>query len=110
MPRNASLNPGGTPLVSRGYPPATVFFERSGRNPRHGSPLPPPRGAAAPDHGPGAALVTEAAEDLVVPALVLAELDYWCARRLTLDAWLVFLGDVRAGAHPDGPPATPGPR
>lgn len=31
-----------------------------------------------------------------MPALVLAELDYWCARRLTLDAWLVFLDDVDA--------------
>lgn len=62
--------------------------------------------AADPDHGPCAALVTEAAEDLVVPALVLAELDYWCARRLTLDAWLVFLDDVRAGAYRVEPPTT----
>ena len=62
--------------------------------------------AADPDHDACAAMVTEAAEDLVVPALVLAELDYWCARRLTLDAWLVFLDDVRAGAYRVEPPTT----
>lgn len=61
--------------------------------------------AADPDHEPCAALVTEALEDLVVPALVLAELDYWCARRLTLDAWLVFLDDVEAGTYRVEPPA-----
>lgn len=60
--------------------------------------------AADPDHGTCAALVTDAPEGLVVPALVLAELDYWCARRLTLDAWLVFLDDVGAGAYRIEPP------
>ncbi len=60
--------------------------------------------AADPDHEPCARLVTDAPEALVVPALVLAELDYWCARRLTLDAWLVFLDDVNAGAYRVEPP------
>jgi predicted nucleic acid-binding protein len=42
--------------------------------------------------------LSEAAEDLVVPGLVLAELDYWC-RKLALDtAWLAFMEDVEAGA------------
>jgi predicted nucleic acid-binding protein len=54
---------------------------------------------ADPDHAACAGLVTGAREDLVVPGLVLSELDYWCARRLTVDAWLVFLDDVVAGAY-----------
>ena len=55
--------------------------------------------AADPDHAQCAALLTESAEDLVVPTLVLGELDYWCARRLPADAWLIFLEDVIAGAY-----------
>lgn len=54
--------------------------------------------AADPDHQACAGLLTEASEDLVVPALVLAELDYWCGRRLGPRAWLTFLDDVIAGA------------
>ena len=34
-----------------------------------------------------------------MPTLVLSELDYWCAARLSVDAWLVFLDDLRAGAY-----------
>jgi len=55
--------------------------------------------SADPDHGRCAALLTASVEDLVVPALVLAELDYWCARRLSSDVWLIFLDDVLAGAY-----------
>lgn len=55
--------------------------------------------SADPDHARCAGLLTEAAEDLVVPMLVLGELDYWCARRLSVEAWLVFLDDVLAGAY-----------
>ncbi len=55
--------------------------------------------AADPDHAACAALVTGTNEDRVVPALVLAELDYWCARRLTSEAWMTFLDDVLAGAY-----------
>lgn len=62
--------------------------------------------AADPDHSRCAALLTDTAEDLVVPALVLAELDYWCARRLSPDAWLIFLDDVVAGAYRVEPPAS----
>jgi predicted nucleic acid-binding protein len=61
--------------------------------------------AADRDHESCAALVTGAAEDLIIPALVLAELDYWCARRLGTDAWLVFLDDVLAGAYRVEPPS-----
>ncbi len=60
--------------------------------------------AADPDHARCARLLTTTHEDLVVPALVLAELDYWCARRLSADAWLIFLDDVLAGAYRLEPP------
>jgi predicted nucleic acid-binding protein len=60
--------------------------------------------AADPDHDRCARLLIEADEDLVVPALVLAELDYWCGRRLGPDAWLVFLDDVLAGVYRVEPP------
>ena len=55
--------------------------------------------AADADHGRCAELLVGASEDLIVPALVLAELDYWCARRLPPEAWLVFLDDVLVGAY-----------
>jgi uncharacterized protein len=55
--------------------------------------------AADPDHDRCAALLTDTDQDLLVPVLVLAELDYWCARRLSPNAWLIFLEDVLAGAY-----------
>jgi predicted nucleic acid-binding protein len=55
--------------------------------------------AADPDHARCAALVRDSAEDLVVPMLVLAELDYWCHQRLSAEAWLVFLDDLLAGVY-----------
>src|ERR1700689_1768462 len=55
--------------------------------------------AADPDHDRCASLVGEAREDLVVPVLVLAELDYWCHARLGVNAWISFLEDLLAGAY-----------
>jgi predicted nucleic acid-binding protein len=55
--------------------------------------------AADPDHPRCAALLSEAREDLVVPTLVLAELDYWCHRRLGVQVWIAFLDDLLAGAY-----------
>lgn len=55
--------------------------------------------AADPDHDRCAALIGSAGEDLVVPGLVLTELDYWCRRRLTVDAWLIFLDDLLQGSY-----------
>jgi len=52
-----------------------------------------------PDHASCAALIDAASEDLVVPSLVLAELDYWCHERLGVSVWLTFLEDVIAGAY-----------
>lgn len=54
--------------------------------------------SADPDHVACATLLQDVTEDLVVPTLVLAELDYWCGRRLGAGAWLTFLDDVIAGA------------
>jgi predicted nucleic acid-binding protein len=51
------------------------------------------------DHKPCAELLTGASEALVVPALVLSELDYWCHERLTGTVWLSFLEDLLAGAY-----------
>lgn len=60
--------------------------------------------AADPDHEKSARLLADAEEDLVVPGLVLAELDYWCHKRLGVEAWLVFLDDLLAGAYrPENP-------
>jgi uncharacterized protein len=55
--------------------------------------------AADPDHTRCAALLSETREDLVVPMLVLAELDYWCHQRLGVDAWLTFLDDLLDGVY-----------
>jgi predicted nucleic acid-binding protein len=55
--------------------------------------------AADPDHRRCARLLSEASEGLVVPILVLAELDYWCHQRLGSSAWLSFMDDLLAGAY-----------
>jgi predicted nucleic acid-binding protein len=55
--------------------------------------------AADPDHSRCALLITEAHEDLTIPTLVLAELDYWCQRRLGADVWIAFMDDLLAGAY-----------
>lgn len=55
--------------------------------------------AADPDHGPCAKLIAGSREDLIVPALVLSELDYWCHERLTAAVWVAFLEDVLDGAY-----------
>ncbi|MGH2948643.1 MAG: type II toxin-antitoxin system VapC family toxin [Solirubrobacteraceae bacterium] len=60
--------------------------------------------AADPDHERCATLIVDAREDLVVPMLVLAELDYWCHKRLGPDVWLEFLDDLLAGAYRAEPP------
>jgi hypothetical protein len=44
-------------------------------------------------------MVDELAEDLVVPAPVLVELDYWVLKLLGADAWTVFVEDLARGAY-----------
>jgi predicted nucleic acid-binding protein len=55
--------------------------------------------AGDPDHGRCVSLVEEVREDLIVPALVLVELDYWVLKLLGHDAWNVFVDDVARGAY-----------
>jgi uncharacterized protein len=55
--------------------------------------------AVDPDHKRCAQLISDTHEELVVPGLVLAELDYWCHQRLGSQAWLTFLEDLLAGAY-----------
>jgi predicted nucleic acid-binding protein len=60
--------------------------------------------AADPDHQRCAALLVDADSDLIVPTLVLAELDYWCHERLGIQSWVIFLEDVLAGVYRSEPP------
>lgn len=60
--------------------------------------------ASDKDHEQCASLLRDTGEELVVPLLVIAELDYWCHERLTADAWLIFLEDLLAGAYRIEPP------
>ncbi|HZK15705.1 MAG TPA: hypothetical protein VFC52_03855 [Solirubrobacterales bacterium] len=50
-------------------------------------------------HEPCAELIAEPDEDLVIPVLVLGELDYWCQKRFADDVWLSFLRDVLDGTY-----------
>lgn len=63
------------------------------------SPLLTALDTADPDHERCARLIADSGEELVVPALVLGELDYWCHKRLTADVWLAFLQDLLDGAY-----------
>ena len=55
--------------------------------------------AADTDHARCAELLLSAEEDLIVPTLVLGELDYWCTERLSPAAWDAFLDDVLSGVY-----------
>lgn len=55
--------------------------------------------SADPDHSTCAGLIATATESLIVPALVLSELDYWCQKRLSNDVWLGFFDDLLEGAY-----------
>ena len=55
--------------------------------------------ASDPDHRRCVSLLGDIDEDLVVPILVLAELDYWCHQRLGSGAWISFMEDLLAGAY-----------
>lgn len=61
-------------------------------------------GAAAPDkgdpdHGRSVEMVAQRREDLLVPAPVLVEVDYWVHKLLGPDAWAVLVEDIAAGAY-----------
>jgi len=50
------------------------------------------------DHRACRALIESADEQLVIPAPVLVEVDYWIHRRLHPGALVALLGDIEAGA------------
>ena len=52
-----------------------------------------------PDHARCLGMVETLAEDLVVPATVLVELDYWVLKVLGHDVWQAFVDDVAEGAY-----------
>lgn len=51
------------------------------------------------DHAHCVAMATRVREELVVPAHVLVELNYWLRKRRALGAWAAFVDDLRAGAY-----------
>jgi predicted nucleic acid-binding protein len=51
------------------------------------------------DHARCTALLDEVGEDLVVPAPVLVEVDYWARKRVGREAWSVFVEDLASGAY-----------
>jgi len=55
--------------------------------------------AGDPAHAASVAMVGEVDEDLVVPACVLVEVDYWTQKLLGPQAWTVFVEDVVSGAY-----------
>jgi hypothetical protein len=52
-----------------------------------------------PAHERSVAVVEEVDEDLVLPAPVLVEVDYWLLKRYGHDAWTDFVEDVERGAY-----------
>jgi uncharacterized protein len=52
-----------------------------------------------PDHGRCAALLTGCREDLVIPVLVLVEVDYWLRKLGGDKAWQTLVEDIAAGSY-----------
>ncbi len=55
--------------------------------------------AADPEHDRCVALVEQTREDLVVPAPVLVEVDYWLLKLYGPEPWQVFVEDLARGAY-----------
>jgi predicted nucleic acid-binding protein len=55
--------------------------------------------AADPEHDRCVAMVTSVKEDLVVPAAVLVEVDYWLLKLYGVEPWRTFVEDVATGAY-----------
>lgn len=55
--------------------------------------------ADEPAHDACEDLVRTMGEQLIIPAPVFVELDYWVRKAGTADAWLTFCEDVAAGAY-----------
>ncbi|MBM3676656.1 MAG: PIN domain-containing protein [Actinobacteria bacterium] len=52
-----------------------------------------------PHHEACVAMVEEVAEDILIPAPVLVELDYWVRKALDVAIWQMFVEDVVRGAY-----------
>jgi predicted nucleic acid-binding protein len=52
-----------------------------------------------PDHTRCAALLASAQEDIVIPAPVMVEVDYWCRKLLGYEALEVLVDDIASGAY-----------
>ncbi len=55
--------------------------------------------AADPEHDRCVAMVSSVGEDLVVPAAVLVEVDYWLLKLYGHEPWRTFAEDIAAGAY-----------
>ncbi|MGI8696801.1 MAG: type II toxin-antitoxin system VapC family toxin [Mycobacteriales bacterium] len=55
--------------------------------------------AADPEHGRCLGMVNDVGEDLVVPAPVLVEVDYWLHKLYGAKPWQSFVEDVTGGAY-----------
>lgn len=55
--------------------------------------------ASDPEHEPCRAMVEETNEDLVVPAPVLVEVDYWLRKLFGPEPWRTFVEDIAGGAY-----------
>jgi uncharacterized protein len=55
--------------------------------------------ASDPAHEPCVAMVEAVREDLVVPAPVLVEVDYWLRKLFGREPWEIFVSDIADGAY-----------
>lgn len=55
--------------------------------------------AADPEHESCVRLVEELGEDLIIPAPVLTEVNYWLVKLYGMPAWEAFVEDVARGAY-----------
>lgn len=55
--------------------------------------------AGDPAHASSVAMVDEIQEDLIVPACVLVEVDYWAHKLLGHESWEIFVEDIASGAY-----------
>ncbi|MGH2748471.1 MAG: type II toxin-antitoxin system VapC family toxin [Actinomycetota bacterium] len=55
--------------------------------------------AEDPDHDRCAELMGDADEQLLLPVPVLVELDYWIAKKASVEVWQAFCEDIDAGTY-----------
>jgi predicted nucleic acid-binding protein len=55
--------------------------------------------ASDPEHESCVAMVEDVAEDLIVPAPVLVEVDYWLTKLYGPETWGLFVEDLERGAY-----------